>query len=196
MSSKKVSIVFSDDEVSALAALIGQKWRLITGEVMDEYPNHLCAWGESFVVTDSTNLRLSISPFDFELEKGDDDDLGVLKAEYYENAPIEKIEKAEAFYKFGGQALQDVAVIRENITQTSVDNSDWMLSNDYGVVFVLESGVIAIYKAGYQGFFLDIAIGDDIDSLEIPSGADFWTNDLRIGESYDVERIFKSLCAG
>ena len=196
MSGKKVSIVFSDTEVSALAALVGQKWRLITGEVMDEYPNHLSAWGESFVVTDSTNLRLSISPFDFELEPGDDDDLGILKAEYDENTPIEKIEKAEAFYKFAGQAIQEVAVIRENITHTSIDNSDWTLSNDYGVVFTLESGVIAIYKAGYQGFFLDIATGKEINSLEIPSGAEFWTNDLGIGESYDVERLFLPLSVG
>jgi hypothetical protein len=196
MSSKNISIVFNEAEVSALAALVGQKWRLITGDVLDEYPNHLSAWVETFVVTDTTNLRLSISPFDFELEPGDDDDLGVMKAECHENAPIEKIEKAEVSFKFGGQVIQEVAIIRENITHTSIDNSDWRLSNDYGVIFTLESGVIAIYKSGYQGFFLDIAIGEKIDSLEIPNGADFWTSDLAIGEIYDVERSFIPLSAG
>lgn len=195
MENQKLNIKFNDEEIKTLVGLTGQNWRFLTGDVLDEYPNHLSSWGATIIATDTESIRITIKPFDHELLAGDDDDLGQLSVDRELAAAKTSLENGEFSYRFAGQTILEVYVIRESIARKTLEGPSWSFTNDYGVAFRLDKGAVAICKGGYQGFFLETSMGSNLESLEIGDGADFWTNDLELGETYDVRRDFISIAS-
>jgi hypothetical protein len=178
---------FDRASLASLNALVGGTWRLATGEALTERPGHLFAWDEVFVATHDASVRIQtmLRTLDFE---GYDEEYPRLSVDESTEGMDSAIRHGHVYFQSQGQGVEEVLVVRERITQVMNGEATWSFSTDYGVVFRLTSGLVAVAKAGHHSEALDVSYATSLEQLDIEDRSTEWDWDNEIGEEYQVVR--------
>lgn len=66
------------------------------------------------------------------------------------------------------EAISDIQVVREPITETVQGAPSWEYTTDVGVVFVLSHGCIAVFNGSHHTEMLVVSMARDTADLDIP----------------------------
>lgn len=189
MMTRVQALPFDRTSLHNLAALIGERWRLVTGDPLAEKPGHLFSWDNVVVASTAKVIRIhtELLVLDFE---GYEEEYPILSVA----ADVGGLDAAQrdgrAFFQHQGEEIVQIHVIREVITQMMHGEQTWIFTTDYGVVFELARGAISVAKAGHHSEALDVAIADALDAVDIPDRSVEWDWDNELGEEYRVAREF------
>jgi hypothetical protein len=183
-----VEIFLSQSSLMTLNDLLGQRWRLVTGDPLEGKAGRLFAWRHVFVCVDGTNnVGIHLGPALSSVE-GDENDYGNLEIDSSDDGLDDAVKRGEVSLQFGGAEVIKIYVIRETIRHREMQIPDWEIVSDYGVVFDLGIGVVAIVKAGQQADALNVLLADSLENLDIPRQDDAWNFDVELGESVEIQR--------
>ncbi len=194
---REVIDALDHESLVILDAIIGQSWQ---GFWAWEYPENLGnfgAWDAIGIQLIDSCVKINTSILDFQFDDEFEDDIGHLSVDVFENCHF--VDDDVTFHKLlSGQSILDVLVIREEVRAALHDVPVWAFTNDYGLVFVLESGCVAVYKAMYQGYHLEVSVADSLSQLDIQWGSSMWTDDgdsseIDTGETFMATHSFRSI---
>jgi hypothetical protein len=90
------------------------------------------------------------------------------------------------YYFNKGETVQDVLIIRDVVTSTQFGESVWHIVEDSGLVFILETGCIAICKDGYHDELMSVRRANTPENLNLPNA--IAGKDDELGQVTTLER--------
>ncbi len=157
--------------------------------MLPEFANHLAGIRHISLGFDGIELRVNLEPCELDF-RGYSDDYGKLSLEIANASSYNSGLLLHKNYRFKNQDTVRVFVVRESIRFIHLDEPLWEFINDLGLVFELSEGCLGVYKAGYQGNQMEVALASTLAMLEIPDRHANWTFSQELGETYEFKREF------
>jgi len=168
---------------------IGLRFYFVTGHLLPEFANHLVGIRNISLGFDGFELRVKLEPCELDF-RGYPDDYGRVSIDSGTATADNSGLGLHNNYRFKDRYAERVLVIRESIRFDYLDEPVWEFVSDIGLVFELSEGCIGVYKAGYQGNQLEVALASKLAMLEIPDRHANWTFSQELGENYEFNREF------
>lgn len=179
---KTAELILSAEELRSLASLEGCNWRRYGADVLFDGD---VAFIDMFIESSTEALTLSVQESPLDLQ-GWPDDLTRLRVSRGAAGLAEALRKGNLYYQGQGRRIVEVLLARDTYRGTVGGHPAFELVIDVGVVFVLDSGCIAVCKGGPFTDDLVISRASDLGSLRLPGGLEQWTPDLE--HSYEHRR--------
>lgn len=185
-----------EQSVATLSTMIGKEW---VGFYAWEAPaarNHFSAWDSIGLQLVDECVRINTEILDLPLYEDFYYDVGHLGVDTVRS--WSSGEEDVALHKFfAGQLIREIKVARVNVRYFVRELAKWTLSTVWGVVFLLDSGVVAVVKDSYQGFRLRVLTADSVDNLDVHLATLEWTDDDSeadaLAEKFETELAFISV---
>lgn len=162
------------DDLARLAALVGGSWLYVAGETLT---HHLNTPVDVIVGTTSGSVSIvsAIAEADFE---GEAETYAVLSVTGNVSGFAEAKRKGNVYVHHQREAVKDIRIVRDTVTEVSDGETTWRYVTDVGVVFDLTGGAVAVVKASHHTEMLFVRMGNSAGELDIPDRVIEWDNDL------------------
>lgn len=182
---------FDKTSLSCLRGVLGSHWQLVTGERLTDKRGHYLLGLDSVTIgmKEGTLTFSSVETnLDFEDEDFSYDDFQVRKGDA---ALRDAVQFGDLEFKFANQTIGGITVVRERITRTSFGKGDWEFSTDFGVVFNLSEGAVAVFKGSHSSSgAIQVTFAESPDLIDVSDSTFEWTEGAELGEEYEVSREF------
>lgn len=181
---------FSDDDLALLRQLVGGEWLYVAGDTLG--PD----WHtpEEVLVGTSNGSLAVIS----DLFEADFQGFVMTYAALSVSEDVGRFGEAKrlgnVYVQHQHEALSDIQVVRETITETVQGVPSWEYTTDVGLVFVLAHGCISVSKGSHHTEMLVVSMARDTADLDIPDRSVEWADDLIV--SHRSSRQFYSIAGG
>lgn len=181
---------FTDEQSLKLAnKCVGLRFSFVTGHVLPEFANHLAGIGNIRLDFDGLELSVKLEPCELDF-RGYPDDYGQISIDIETPKTADSGLLLHKNYRFKNQDTEQVFVIRESTRFIHFGEPKWEFNSDIGFVFELSEGCVGVYKAGYQGSQLEVALASTLAMLDIPDRHANWTFSDELGDHYEFTREF------
>ncbi len=185
-----------EQSVATLSTMIGKEWGGFYAIKVPVAPTHFTAWERIGLQLVDECVRINTEFLDLPLYEDFDEDVGHLSVDTAKSWRSRK--KDVTLHKiFAGEVIGEIKVARVDVRYFVREFTMWTLSTVWGVVFTLDSGVIAIVKDTYQGIWLRALIADSLENLDVHLATMEWTQENleaeAVGEKFEAELSFISV---
>lgn len=177
----ELSLCLDGHGLEHLYALIGEKWKLFGGGALSDWLTAISL----FISTDGHEVTVTgeVEYLDFERE---DETYSRLQVSSGAGGLGKAAAAGYLYYHHQGEEVTDVRILRETVSEFIDGARTWTLTTDIAIVFVLESGVIAVARVNYHSELLCVVQARTVQDLVVDQLLSSWTN--LVDRTYEFER--------
>ena len=167
-----------------LRSMIGKSWQGFSAFENEGAPGKFSGWDSVGIQLDDVCIKVENSENNLPLYEDFGDDIGHLSLDVWETCSRAQGDE-ELKQCFAGQLIREIYVVRSQARAYRREVLTWNLSSDFGLVFGLENGFVAVTRGSYQGYFLEVLVVSSIAELNVKGAWSYWTADD--GDIMDAE---------